>query len=350
MTDVRASLWSRLHQAGVVAEPEPPPTQDMPWYIQLLLAACAWLAAGFLMGFFGMLISGLFDNAGGLLVLGLLCCAGALGLLRAGRDSVFVSQLALPVSLAGQCLVAAGAWQFGSSHDEIAAGMAMQLVGVAMALLSTAPTHRFLSSGMALCGLAMVMVDQESHALLPPLLASVSAAFWLGARRSLPVAHYLAWRPAANAVSLALVVSVWFVGVPLGFDLELHSLWMARLVTWNGPILAVLWLVVVVGLLRERGHSPLAVQPAMLLGASLLLALLLASAPGVLACLILLALGFAALERSLLALGILGLLAYLSRYYYQLDISLLAKSGVLVLSGAILIGLRFGLDWQRRAR
>lgn len=340
MRETERALWSRLRQAGIVTSAEAPEASSTPWFIHALLGICAWFAAGFLMGFFGLLIGDLFRNEAGLVVVGLMLCGGALALLRAVGGNVFLGQFALPFSLTGQGMIAIGAVQFGSGFNEIALGVAMQLVGVVMAMLSAQAAHRFLCVGMALSGLAVMLFVHGGLGLLPPLFAAGAAAFWLGARGSLPQAQYAAWRPAMHAVNLALLASVWFAGRPLGFEPLISSPLLAQIVGWSGPLLALVWLATVVGLLRARGLAPLSAPALPLLAAALLLALLLFPAPGVLATLMLLLLGFAAAERSVLAVGMIGLLVYLARYYYQLDISLLAKSGVLVASGLALLGLR----------
>jgi uncharacterized membrane protein len=54
-------------------------------------------------------------------------------------------------------------------------------------------------------------------------------------------------------------------------------------------------------------------------------------------------LGYAAGARVLLGIGVIALLAWLSHYYYSLQATLLAKSGVLAASGAALIALWLGI-------
>ena len=83
-------------------------------------------------------------------------------------------------------------------------------------------------------------------------------------------------------------------------------------------------------------------------GIAALLAALLAMAvsypaPGLAAALLIILLGFANGNRVLLGLGILASGAFLSRYYYQMDASLLEKSGVLGLTGIALLAIRLGL-------
>jgi uncharacterized membrane protein len=69
---------------------------------------------------------------------------------------------------------------------------------------------------------------------------------------------------------------------------------------------------------------------------------------GVFVSLLIAALGFWKLERILIVLGGLGVAGHLAVYYYQLDITLLQKSMVLVLSGLILLGLRAWYGSGRR--
>lgn len=66
--------------------------------------------------------------------------------------------------------------------------------------------------------------------------------------------------------------------------------------------------------------------------------------PGVLCSALIVGLGLWRRRIWLAVLGAIGLTAHLSVYYYQLDMTLLAKSGVLVASGLILLALRWILD------
>jgi uncharacterized membrane protein len=54
-------------------------------------------------------------------------------------------------------------------------------------------------------------------------------------------------------------------------------------------------------------------------------------------------LGFANGNRVLLGLGLLGLVTFVSSYYYRLDVTLLAKSGYLAAAGVALLVVRQAL-------
>jgi hypothetical protein len=77
---------------------------------------------------------------------------------------------------------------------------------------------------------------------------------------------------------------------------------------------------------------------------SVLLALI--SAPGILLSIELMALGYARHERLLLLLGALLFPLFISLYYYNLDLTLMAKSSVLVASGCLLLVGRAYLHYR----
>jgi hypothetical protein len=350
MTEIARQLWSRLHAAGIVAPADAPASTQVPWFIHALLAVSGWFAAVFLLSFFGALLSGLFRNEGALIAIGAVCCVAALGLLRLARDAVFLGQFAMPFSLAGQVMLALGVAQSVSSFSTTAAALCLQVVGAAMALLSAHAVHRFAATGMALVGVFVLLVEHEAMALAPPLFAAAVLAWWSGAREALGPAQYAAWRPAMHALNLALLGAVWFVGQPLWYEPAPTQWWIAWIAVIDGPLLAMLWMIAV-ALLWRRFRPDLIQRGAWLAAlAALLLALLLWPAPGILATGMLMLLGFAAAERTVVATGGIGLLVYLSRYYYQLDIDLMAKSGVLVGSGLALLALRMLPRWLERSR
>jgi uncharacterized membrane protein len=71
--------------------------------------------------------------------------------------------------------------------------------------------------------------------------------------------------------------------------------------------------------------------------AAALFGLLALPAPGLASAMLVLLLGFAAGSRLLAALGILALLGFVGHYYYSLHATLLEKSGLLALTGLVLL-------------
>lgn len=70
------------------------------------------------------------------------------------------------------------------------------------------------------------------------------------------------------------------------------------------------------------------------------------SAPGILLAIGLMVLGYARYSRFIIIIGASLVPIFLFLYYYNLDISLLQKSGVLVSSGILLLIGRFYLNYR----
>jgi hypothetical protein len=161
-----------------------------------------------------------------------------------------------------------------------------------------------------------------------------------------------AW-PRANAriraigygLTLALVVLQATV-----FFISSADAWMAHKLDavlgwappWLGWLLPGVVLVAVVWQLHARNGSAINEKSAVV--AVLAAALVTAAsfkAPGIATGLMLVLLGYSHANRSLVGLGLIALLSYLSAYYYLLETTLLMKSLTLAVTGAVLIGVRF---------
>jgi hypothetical protein len=96
-----------LRSRGVIPE-KSPPVQDLdrPWFVALLQGAAGWLAGIFLLVFIGLMFKP--ESSGAIFAVGALLLASAWALYFADRNAVFLDQLALAISIAGQFAVAWG--------------------------------------------------------------------------------------------------------------------------------------------------------------------------------------------------------------------------------------------------
>jgi hypothetical protein len=344
-------LWSRLHAAGLVKSEQLPVLIGTPWYLQVMIAISAWFAAVFLMFSLAALFQELWKEPAGIVVIGGICCAIAIGMLwlcrgPRGRDRVFLQQLALPVSMAGQAMLVLGLTQQQDPVSLSRVGVIMLIVGSVMAAASGQSLHRFGSALHACAGIALLVLAAHHRELLAPIYALASALLWLAAARPSS-----AWdsrlRPLGYAAAFSLLLAVWLAREPflLGWSAAgLDEIPMPLL--HSGWTVAGVWFGVALALVMRESASLVARVAA--LSAAMLLAVALHSAPGVLAALMLLVLGFAAGERSLLGIAVAGGLFYLFLYYYEMNLTLLAKSQVLAASGALLLAMRAALMLLRR--
>ena len=336
------SLWSRLAAAGIVSGEMPAaPDSQTPWYVRLMLGIAGLIAALFLLGavitaFMFVVQSGVASVAvGGMLIV------AAFAIFRAVPESDFGSMFALAVSFAGQALLLIGFFDlFGvgkGSHLPLA------IAAVESVLAAVMPNfiHRLVSACIGAVYFVLALGTFGLGVAAAGVLACATAYAWANEARyapvqsiAIPIAYgitlaylYIEGLPADRWVTLAPVESI---ERPLPFTF------------WLAEILAGAALIATVAVLVKRAGWNLVERRALLaLAAAAAAALVSLRASGVAGGLMIVLLAFANGNRVLLGLGIAGLLYYLSRYYYLLDMTLLGKAGVLAATGLVLLGARW---------
>ena len=336
-------LWTQLRTAGLV-EGELPTDNAMasPWYIKVLLAFSGWLAAIFLMAFLAIGIEIILRDDTASLIIGILMVAGAYGLLRIPRNE-FIEHLALAISLAGQGWIVYSFFEFMDDNTS----SIWWLIGIMQCLLAwVMPNfiHRVFSSFVAALAFSVAL----TYVQLPYLFSSaiLFGAAWLWLYEFDYSEHLQKIHALGYGLVLALIV---LKGTTLfGQDL---MIWHYRyneqpplIAPWMGEVCTGLVVLFLIRQLLQRYFTTLA-QPAplvMLIG-TFVLCLVSLEARGITVGLMILLLGFANSNRVLMGLGIIGLLFYISTYYYLLDTTLLNKSLSLLVIGAVLLAWRWSL-------
>ena len=314
-----------------------------PWFMTLLAGLAAWLAAALLIG------SALFTIIDGSALAGVITGVLLLGLAvwLLSQPGVFVSQLGLALSLVGQGLLVLAVDQLNlwGAHAQQPPAVMAALVAGAMLLLPAPGVHRLLCVLIAM-GAGAVCIG-FSVLLAPYGLLLATLAVWLWLRRSRWVDCQRAglWRALASGATLAGLV----------LPMIAQQRWVDSLAPLLGPLAAsllgwlyplgagILLLGVTLYLLRGQSVGTGVVAVA----AVFLLAALGIQAPGLLVAAALWLAVFHACERFWCVLVGLGTALYLGDFYYSLHISLLHKSLLLVVSGALLLVLRWILLRQR---
>jgi hypothetical protein len=251
----------------------------------------------------------------------------------------------LAASLAGQVLLVFGL--VGNSTFDIASRyFVVFLLEIALALLMPNFIHRVLSSWAAMAALSFWLDRLGLRGVAPGIAAAGVAMLWL---------NELAWtgwdglcRPIAYGLVLALLQ---ITAMPLVGQLDWllssggGNPWLyPRSAVLGASLVAAVLLVTVWRLLDREGQAPAGGVGIAAQAATIALALASYFAPGLGTAALVLLLGFAAGNRVLVGLGVFALGAYLSHYYYQLQQTLLLKSMVLALSGALLLSARAALN------
>jgi uncharacterized membrane protein len=339
MSTDSAKVWDTLLQADLV-QGDAPETDgvDSPWYVKVLLAISGWLAALFLLGFFGFGFELIFRNAGASLIVGAILIGAAFALLRMPKNE-FYEHVALAVSLAGQALIA---WPLFDNIDRGTDWLLISIFQSLLALLMPNYIHRVFSSFLAASCFSVALAIYG----IPYIVGSVImfAAAWLWLHEFAYPQHMHKQRAIGYGLVLALIqikgsalyhysFMDWF-----GRRHDMHIL----VQPWVGELLAgAVTLYVVWQILRRLGlgiSEPIAI--AAMIGTALL-AVVSMEAHGITVGMLIILLGFAGSNRVLMGLGIISLLFYISSYYYQLHATLLDKSITLLTIGVVLITARW---------
>jgi hypothetical protein len=317
-----------------------PPDNPSPWYVQVMLGVCAWIAGLLLIVF---LILGVAAAAHGndywgvAIVLGVLACSGAALVYAAvSESSAFGSQFALAVSIAGQTGIAIGLG--GATSGPLLTLWGTFVVELVMMAIIRNRLHRILTTLFAVIAWALAVHASVYHDL-PGIriwggrqeqvfdMSGISIAIW-----------FATWAPIAFA-------AFWLV--------KNEGRWMADgLESWLRPI--------TYGLLAALAIAPLVTHPAtfwMALGHSAARELtdgsqhatalwpLLAMFLSVLA----LASAFTICNRALMGLAILFGLLEIGGFYYVLGATLLVKSVIMIALGVAMLGAAQFLAKERAA-
>lgn len=308
-----------------------------PWYVRVLIGFGAWLAACFLIGFFGLLLD--FRDEVVFFILGFILC-GVTALLRRTSSQIFLSQLCLAFCLAGQALFIVGLAQLTDSATATALGVLL----LELALLFLYPDRilRFLATVGAALALLFLAYQPRILALVDLTLAGLAALLHLLFLHQARLQRGR-WGEILSPVAFALALV--FLGALLGRCFA-HLGREFRLEGSESPLailtlaLAIVTMYTAARVLQELGIEVSGIAGATVFASLSLTALLTLNTPGVIAAAGILALAFHRRSVVMLGLAVAFLIGFGVLYYYDLSLSLLAKSGALLGSGLLLLGLR----------
>lgn len=320
-------------------------TDHSPWYIHALAGLGAWISS--LLFMFFAALTGIVKGDISFVVSGTLLLTSALMLNRinAPVQSTYASQLLLVVSLSGHILLSIGISMLTDSMAVVS--LVVMGLSIVFILFYLQALHQFLSILMFF--IAILVLAAESHALtlLMPVIITVLAgsAVWFWLKES----HYAAKKQAAfyhnlkYAVVVGLVICASLLArqVRYGFGSTIDMSALTYSLTAIGLFFAMVYLIAHI---LQR----LCVNWKSVLGVTLLLVTAFLSAlfyqtPAIMISLIVLVLGIERGNRILIPFATVGFIYFLGVYYYNLDVTLLHKSLLLMVSGLVLsiVGIVF---------
>ncbi|AZZ90312.1 DUF4401 domain-containing protein [Hahella sp. KA22] len=316
--------------------------EEQPWFIKALVGFGAWLGSWLFIAF--ALGVSLMASDGGYVVLGLMFIVGATVLSRL-VDHLFINQVALATSMAGQLMLGFGLEEMDLVDDVEGILATLIMLNLALIPLFRDRAHRFLSVLFICSATAILLYIHKQQALIPFIPPLLAAGFvWLtlndsqsGLRRFEALTSPLAAGMIVAALGWSLLSAVYVLPDLLDDFVFYPNPWISTL-----GIAAVLIWSIWRTLFPVFGEDRRA--PAILIATVLLTAVTAYNAPGLMVASLALVVGVAQRRTFYIGLGVVFLSVFLTAYFYGIEISLLAKSISLVATGAVLIGVRKLLD------
>jgi len=301
--------------------------RDLPWFVQVIIGLSAWVTAivtvlfgGTVLEFLG--IANLEQLP--LAILGAGFLAAGLGLLRSGQAGVFLVQLAIALAAAGNAMIATG---FGFQW-ELWPAAAVSVVIAGLVIRTTSNRQlQFLSSLLAAGLVAVWLLD-----------GNIAYCLDIAATGTLAGALILLYPPQKDLrpTAVVLLLMVPLLSAIVDFDpgilaQESQGGWIAKITS----VAIFLWLMML--LWRRTTTRETRLQLAGFAVAATMVSLALPA--GGSAALVIMMLAYVLGSRPLALLGVLLQIWSLWRFYYDLHMTLLAKSLVLVAVGTALLVL-----------
>ena len=300
----------------------------MPWYVRLVVGFGAWVTAiaAIILGVAIINFSDSSEFEFLLIMLGVIYLIPGLFLLRMAKSGIFATQLGVAISAAGIAMIVLGAFLYW--FEALPAFLVSLLLTGVIVVMTSNRTLQFLAA-LLTAGLFTVTLTDTN---VPYFLAVASLAG--------PAGMVLLLRPMQRdlhplAVVLLLVFPIfdWFYVDAVSVGLIEQSVepggWLARSIN--------IGLFLSLAAIHWKRAATFDVQARLIVFsvAAIIIGLLLP--PGGAAALTILMLAFVLGSRPLALLGTLLQINYIWRFYYDMDVTLLVKSGILVAVGATLV-------------
>lgn len=330
-----AALWQQLQQAELVSGdlPSARSEQQLAFFLRMLLGASGWLSAVFFTAFISAAFISVSSTISSIWMIGVMLCAFSIGISHLTRLPILAEQFVFACSIAGQAQIMFAVIESTGNQQLIAA--ALFILEIAIFFLIGIRNQRTIAVFIA-CGALLWLLGQQTWIYALPAISAAAGWLWLYRLRWYKHANYL--QPATTGLTLVLWLTIVLVLLINSTELSWLGInqvnWRARM--WITTVLTSLVCLVLAWQLIQQNVQHLQLRYlaiAISLGVALVNLKMLGLAP---LCL-LLCIGIAHAHKRIIWLNLCCLVGYLMLYYYSLNNSLLYKSVLLCVSGAVLL-------------
>ncbi len=341
-------LWTKLTKNNLV-------NGDMPahdeldlthysgaWAIRIMQGFAGWLAALFLIAL--LVIGGLFrnDTASILTSFGIVGCVTSYIIFRMVKKNDFFDQLGLVFNLAGQFMFAFGLYELMDSwNHHHYAGYFFSLFIFQFILVVTIPNFlsRLLSTWFGLIALLLSMNSFGVYGLSAAIVTMLFVLVWMNETQ------WGKYRSLLEPIGYGLAISLIQLNGELALGIDFRLFFLDAYISWISQYTAIVRYVLVslasiwflYNLVKQYQVNPQSKPGILIMSGGLLLLLMGYFITGISGALLLLLIGFTVQRKVLVGLGIVSLLTFISWYYYNLLITSLNKSLILIATGLVLL-------------
>lgn len=298
---------------------------DMPWYARTVVGFGAWISALVAIALGAVVLAFLgAEDEFSVVIMGVVYFVPGLIWLRDARQHVFAEQLGIAATAAGMAMIVAGVG--ATTEEPWAATVASVLLTAVIISTLRYRSLQFLAALLTACVfVATLVAEKVPYYLDIAALAGPAGAFLMlrPPRRDI--------QPTATVMLITMpMLGVFYdVGQPF-WDAGTAGGWFAILL--NATVF--LWLATIHW--QRQRDDRVRYRLRIFVATAAVVAIMLP--PGGSASLVIIMLAFILGSRPLAVLGVLLQILYIWRFYYDLEITLLQKSGVLFAAGVVLIG------------
>ncbi|WP_227428910.1 DUF4401 domain-containing protein [Psychrobacter sp. I-STPA6b] len=330
---------------------------EMPWYVSSLMLLSGLISGFFLISIFSILLAGMLHSFGILISFAIAMTAISFWLFRYS-DRITLHHIQIFISSLGFSIGMAGLVYWFLSINELlltasqTAGILL-LIQILLTLIMPNFIYRLISSLLGIGCLLFLLYQYHALEVSLGLLALFASICSL---QSDELISYLPnkYQPYAKRLNHVLTYAITFALLTISAyfivsEQTLYALYGFDDVNPFAQTLVKQGLLIVASLyaswliLRRYGISLLSHTGLLISTAVIIIGLLSLYVSGLLATCLVIVMAFANKQRVLLGLAIFALVSYIFWYYYQLDSSLLVKSGSMLIIGLALLLLRWYL-------
>lgn len=338
-------LTTQLQQAGIIDQATAAQLliPESPWWLQIMQGIAAWIASVFIISAFVGPLLVLAGNNVVYAIAGLLLLAGAIWL--ALRPQEFLQHMSVAVALAGQGLLVYSSYEL-FAHSIDVPRYACALISGLLLFSPLNRLHQRASLSIALLCLLSLIDSAPLIAVASSIMAALAVLLWCSRQQWSGLAFASRIKSALEVATLA------------GFGLSLFgqcllvvdsSHWLDGQLLLARALCSALGSVLLIATVFWLSRLATVPSRLALLTATTLLCILLYPASGLLVSGALMLACFYGCSRRWCALALLSMLIAISQFYYSLQLSLLYKSGLLALSGVLILATWLLLQrYQRR--